>query len=227
MTLPKAERKRNLLLNFSPWILATACTLLLVLLVLFAVSNYQREKELVVEALAQKGLTLMRFINSSVRESIRDNLRSGKQWDRWEDHMHVAMQQAVEQPGVEFILLMDSSGAVLAGAGTNLPHNMIGPENHVFVSALNIDDSSRFITRIIKNAHGDKRKFQIASWYLPPNMGGGMHRPSDRSAWRGQMMHKFNQHPQFAMVQKEMALLIKLRHIYIVQLDFEHFNSPL
>ena len=227
-TLPKAERKGNLLLNFSPWILATACTLLLVLLVIFAVSNYQREKDLVVEALAQKGLTLMRFINSSARESIRDNLRSGNQWNRWEDHIQVAMQQAVEQPGVEFVLLMDSAGAVLSGAGTNLPNNMTEPENLNFAGALNASDSGRFVTRIIKNTQGDKRKFQIASWYLPPNMGGGgMHRPSRMGTRRGQMMHRFNQHPQFALAQQEMARLLDLRPIYIVQLDFEQFNSPL
>lgn len=227
-TLQKAERKGNLLLYFSPWILATACTLLLVLLVIFAVSNYQREKDLVVEALAQKGLTLMRFINSSARESIRDNLRSGIRWNHWEDHIQLAMQQAVEQPGVEFVLLMDSGGSVLSGAGTNLPDNTMRPEYLNFVDTLSINDPGRFVTRIIKNSQGDKRKFQIASWYLPPKMGGGgMHRPSDRVSRRGQMMHRFNQHPQFAVAQEEMARLLELRPIYIVQLDFEQFNSPL
>ncbi len=122
-TLQHPERTRNRLLNFSPWILATACTLLLVLLSIFAVNNYQREKELVMEALTQKGLTLMRFINSSVRESIRDNLRSTEQWNPWEDQMLTAMQQAVEQPGVEFVVLVDSAGNVLASAGTALPNN--------------------------------------------------------------------------------------------------------
>lgn len=227
-TLQKAERKGNLLLSFSPWILATACTLLLVLLAIFAVSNYQREKDLVVEALAQKGLTLMRFINSSARESIRENLRSGSQWNRWEDHIKLAMQQAVEQPGVEFVLLMDSGGTILSGAGTNLPNSRIHPEYLDFVGSLNISDSGRFITRIIKNSQEDKRKFQIASWYLPPNIGGGgMHRPSGRGSRRDQMMHRFNQHPQFAMAQEEIVRLLELRPIYIVQLDFEQFNSPL
>ena len=228
--LKKVERKGQYLLNFSPWILATACTLLLVLLTIFAVSNYQREKQLVVEALAQKGLTLMRFINSSVRESVRDNLRSGMDWDRWEDHMQVAMQQAVEQPGVEFVLLIDSAGAVLSGVGTNLSDSRIDSEN-LIIDALKNSDAGRFVTRIIKNSEGDERKFQIASWYLPPNMavgvGKGGHGSSGRGSRRGQMMHRFDQHPQFAMVQKEMARLHELKPIYIVQLDFEQFNTPL
>jgi two-component system sensor histidine kinase HydH len=58
-------------------------------------------------------------------------------------------------------------------------------------------------------------------------MGGGMHGPSARGTRRGQMMHRFNQHPQFAMAQKEMTRLLKLRPVYVVQLDFEQFNYPL
>ncbi len=40
-------------------------------------------------------------------------------------------------------------------------------------------------------------------------------------------MRRFTQHPQFTIVQQEMARLSELRPIYIVQLDFEQFNSPL
>jgi two-component system sensor histidine kinase HydH len=229
MKLLKAERKTHLLLNLSPWILAAACTLLLTLLAIFAVSNYQREKELIVEALSQKGLTLMRFINSSVRESIRDNLRTTQEWNHWEDHMQAAMQQAIEQPGVEFVLLIDSAGTVLSGAGTNVPDNMIDSESTAFVGVLSASDSGRFVTRIIKDAQGNKRKFQIASWYLPPTMREGMmHGPPGSGAGRGQMMmRRFSQHPQFTMVQEEMDRLLELRPIYVVQLDFEKFNSPL
>lgn len=230
-TLQKTERKGNLLLNFSPWILATACTFLLVLLAIFAVSNYQREKDLIVEALAQKGLTLMRFINSSVRESIRDNLRSGEQWNHWQDHMQAAMQQAVEQPGVEFVLLIDSIGTILSGAGTDLPESMNDSGNLYFIDTLGSNDngpgSGRFVTRLIKNEQMDKRKFQIAAWYLPPNMGGGMHGPPDRGQRRELMMRRFNQHPQFSAVQEEMERLLVLKPIYIIQLDFEQFNTPL
>jgi len=229
MTIPlKAERKGNLLLSFSPWILAIACTLLLVLLTIFGVSNYQREKDLVVEALAQKGLTLMRFINSSVRISIRNNLRSGQKWQHWQEPMQEAMQQAVEQPGVEFVLLVDSGGKILASAGTDLPDGAIDSSSLAFVSSLQDDDAGRFVTRIRKSGQGDKRKFQIASWYLPPNIGGRLHPPFDGGpAGRGPMLRRFNQHPQFAVIQREMNELIDSRPIYIVQLDYEQFNTPL
>ena len=85
MTLPpKREKNSNLLLSFSPWMLAVACTLLVLLQVIFTVNNYRREKELMGEALVQKGLTLMRFVSSSARETMRDNLRSGETMLGWE-----------------------------------------------------------------------------------------------------------------------------------------------
>jgi two-component system sensor histidine kinase HydH len=227
-TLQHPERPGNLLLNFSPWILAAACTLLLALLSIFAVNNYLREKELVMEALTQKGLTLMRFINSSVRESIWNNLRSTEQLHPWEDQMLTAMQQAVEQPGVEFVVLLDTAGNVLAGAGTALPVNKLDAVTSAFVERLSDNGADRFITRIIDNNQADNKKFQIASWYLPPDMamGGRMHGPS-RGQRGDRMMRRFAQHPQFTIVQKEMARLRELRPVYIVQLDFEQFSSPL
>lgn len=223
----KAENKGNLLFNFSPWILATACSLLLILLTIFAVSNYQREKELIVEAIVQKGLTLMRFINSSVRESIRDNLRTSRQWDNWQDHMQAAMEQAVEQPGVEFVVLIDAAGTVLSGAGKNLPENTVDADSLAFAGVLRGDNAGRFVTRIIKDADGDKKKFQIASWYMPPSMRDALHDPGGPPR-RGQMMMRgLSHHPQFGLVQEEMDRLLEMRPIYIVQLDFEQFNSPL
>ncbi len=146
--------------------------------------------------------------------------------------MQAAMQQAAEQPGVEFVLLVDSAGNILSEAGTNPPKDRIGPGSIPFIDILKAGGSGRYVTRIIKNGEGYKRKFQIASWYLPPTMGDGMHGPPPDDGGgggprRGQMMRMFRQHPQFRMVQEEMERLFDLKPIYIVQLDFEQFNSPL
>ncbi len=228
MTIPpKVNKKSHLLLSFSPWLLAVACSLLLILLSLFAMTNYQREKELIVDALAQKGLTLMRFISSSVRESIRDNLRSSQLWNSWQEPMQAAMQQAAEQPGVEYVVLLDSAGAILAGAGAKMPEARINADEMQFVATLGKSRSDRFVTRIVASGPEDAKKFQLAAWYLPPNMGGGMHGPPNRGARREQMMRRFGEHPQFAAFQAEMERLQQLKPVYIIQLDYEQFSSPL
>ncbi len=224
--LAKVKQKSHLLLGFSPWFLAIACTLLLLLLSLFAVTSYQREKELIVDALAQKGLTLMRFINSSVRESIRDNLRSSQQWSSWQEPMQAAMQQAVEQPGVEYVVLLDAAGAILAGAGDKMPQITISANEMEFVATLGSNGSDRFITRIVAGDPGGAKKFQLAAW-LPPIMGGGMHGPGGRGGRGEPMMQRFSRHPQFAVFQTEMERLLRLKPVYIIQLDYAQFSSPL
>jgi two-component system, NtrC family, sensor histidine kinase HydH len=230
MTLStKNNISRNLLLSFSPWMLAIACTLLLLLLALFTISNYQREKELMGEALVQKGLTLMRFINSAARESMRDNLRTSENKIRWEDLVALAMEQAVEQPGVESVLLVDQEGTVVSGVGLNSAASTIDPATLSFTKTLKTGSPNPFASRIIEETQAGetKQRFQIVAWHLPPNMPGYPPDFQDRGPGRGQMMRKFSQHPQFAVMQEELKRLHDKQLMYVVQLDYEQFNSSL
>ncbi len=208
--------------------LAVACSLLLLLLALFAVSNYQREKELMGEALVQKGLTLMRFINSSAREAMRDNLRSSDPLIHWEDQVRAAMEQAVEQPGVESVQLIDQEGAIVSAAGLNAGNSAIDQATLAFTKSLKSGGPHPFVSRIITEKQGDKsnQRFQIAAWHVPPNT---PDHPEflDRGPGRGQMMRRFANNPHFAVMQEEMKRLLDKQLIYVVQLDFEQFNSSL
>ncbi len=74
------QNLRIKLLSFSPWILGSACILLLLVIAFFAVSNYEREKRLIGQGLEHKGLTLVRFINSSVSGSVRSMIMNSSSW---------------------------------------------------------------------------------------------------------------------------------------------------
>ncbi len=226
---PTNLKGSNLLLSFSPWMLAIACTLLLSSLAFFTVSNYQREKELMQEALVQKGLTLMRFINSSARESMRDNLRSAETLIPWEDQLRVAMEQAVEQPGVESVHLIDQEGAIVSAAGLNANSGTMDPGTLALTRSLKTESPNPFVFRIIKNNQGStsSQTFQIAAWHMPPNVSGYGRDFFERSAGKGQMMRRFSNNPQYAAMQEEMRRLLDKQLIYVVQLDFHHFNSLL
>ncbi len=228
MTLQvKKHQLSNRLLSFSPWMLAVACALLLILLALFTVSNYQREKELMADALVQKGLTLMRFINSSARESMRDNLRSSETLIRWEDQVYTAMEQAVEQPGVESVHLIDQEGAIVSGAGLN-SNNTIDTSTLAFAKSLKVGNQKPYIARSIEDKQGGKtsQRFQIAAWQMQPDRPG---HPEllERGPGRGQMMRRFANQPHFAALQEEMKRMLDKHLIYVVQLDYEQFNSSL
>ena len=96
----KTTFNRERLLNASPWILATACLLLVSLLIFFGVSNFRREQQLFQNALIDRSLTLTRFISSASRETIREHYRFSEKLEPWENYMQAAISQAVEQPGV-------------------------------------------------------------------------------------------------------------------------------
>ncbi len=226
MKFPQKSDRSGLLLGFSPWILAIACFLLLILLTMFGISNYQREKNLIVEGLGQKGLTLLRFMNSSVRGSIRDNLQLSQEPFRWEDHIQKAMEQAVEQHGIESILLVDSTGKILAGVGQNENEKEVDPETLGFALGLEKNGSRQFVFRMIEEK-GKSGKIQIAAWYHPPDAHGRFPEYFKGGGFSGRRMMRFGRHPQFKKVQDSIRDLLHSRPMYIVELDFQQFNSPL
>ncbi len=226
MKFPQKINRLGRLLDFSPWILAIACFLLLLLLTMFGISNYQREKDLIVDGLGQKGLTLLRFMNSSVRGSIRDNLQFSQEPFRWEDHIQKAMEQAVEQHGIESILLVDSTGKILVGAGQKGTEKKVDPETLRFALGLEKSDPRQFVFRMIEK-EGEREKIQIAAWYLPPDAHGRFPEYFKGRGFSGRRMMRFGHHPQFKKVQDSIRDLLSSRPMYIVELDFQQFNSPL
>jgi two-component system sensor histidine kinase HydH len=227
MTDPLTNKKNsNLLLSFSPWMLATACFLLLLLLVVFTVSNYRREKELMGEALVQKGLTLIRFIHSSARESMRDNLRASDTLIGWEDLVQAAMDQAAEQPGVESVQLIDQEGTIVAATGVAADKRAVSPELLSFTKTLKSGGRFPFVSRITESNQGGEsgKSFQIAAWHLPPHMSGRPDHP-DRAWGRGQMSRRFGGNFEGPALQEEMRRILNKQMVCIVQLDFEQFSS--
>lgn len=99
----------------SPWLLAAATGLLVLIVVTFAVSNMQREKRLMTNAMLQKAATLMRVIQSGARASYLSDLRRGI-WnlDPWYDHVQRVIDHLTDDPDLSFLAVVDHQGEVLA-----------------------------------------------------------------------------------------------------------------
>lgn len=223
-----ASRTGSRYLAFSPWILAMAGLLLLLLLGLFGISNYQREKELLGRSMEQRGLTLMRFINSSTREAIRKHLRAGEAIPSWEEMVREAMEQAAEQPGVLSVLLVDERGAILASSGEVTSSRVVAPPTLEMLQRLSRTDAQAPVSRVVDKAETGVAgyRFQVGAWQLPPNLpdhfvdGGGMGR-------RMQMMRRHSDRQEFSAWQEEIKRLRERPLIYLIELDFQHFSSSL
>jgi len=223
-----ARRTASIYLAFSPWILAVACVLLILLLGLFGISNYQREKELLGRSMEQRGLTLMRFINSSTREAIRNHLRAGEALPSWEVTVREAMEQAAEQPGVVSVLLVDEGGAIIAATGEQTAIRVVAAPTLEMLRRLSRADAQAPVSRVVgkDETGGAGYRYQVGAWQLAPNFperfqeGGGMGR-------RMPLMRRHGERQEFSAWQEEMKRLRERPLIYVVELDFQHFSGSL
>ena len=105
----------------SPWLLAAATGLLVLIVVTFALSNIQREKRLMTNALLQKADTLMRVIHSGARASYIADLRRGN-WniEPWYEHVQRVIDHLTDDPDIRFLALVDSKGRIIAHSNREL-----------------------------------------------------------------------------------------------------------
>lgn len=218
----KSNREHNTLLSFSPWILGAACLLLLLVLAIFAVSNYKRERVLIIGTLEQKGLTLIRFINSSVRETIRDKLRSQEKWQSWDDHMKMVLEMAVEQPGVERILVTDAEGKILLRASREPGEDsaiILQKGELQLVQKLSRKNMQGWSSRLLHDEVRERDIFLVAAYHQPPFF--------QRMGRHRGMNKRFMHHPHFQKFREEMQHLKELKPVFLVQLDSTQFDTPL
>ncbi len=99
----------------SPWLLAAATALLVLIVVTFTLSNIQREKKLMTGAMLQKGGTLMRVIGSGARSAYLADLRRGD-WNTgtWEEYVQRIISHLSGDPEVRFMLVVDEKKKIIA-----------------------------------------------------------------------------------------------------------------
>lgn len=160
--------RKQKLAKVSPWIFAAACTLLTLIIGVFAVNNYQREKELMSEALLQQGITIVRFVMSSSRASLRGNSRNihVAMW-QWTDHVQQAIDNTIDHPGMRFLGLIGPEGHLLASTESDRNGTMIDDSTFKFIQSLDENNSTNGSYRIEKRIGGKEAVFQVATLYFP------------------------------------------------------------
>jgi two-component system, NtrC family, sensor histidine kinase HydH len=223
--------RKQLLARVSPWVLAAACGLLSLIIGVFAVNNYQRDKALMTDILLEKGATLIRFVASSSRNSIFSGLRGGQDIDTlWPGNVQQVLEHASGHPGVKYLALVDSDGVIIANSVPEERNRLVSEETRSFI--LDLDDRSlqsrTFSFRISKDEK--QPVFQIAALSPPfgkrflDQLGTFIHPKTSRgeriSGWR---LHK-GKNPKWKEAIEE---LNKKRFVILVELDMEQFNQRL
>lgn len=107
--------KRPAYIFSSPWLLAAAGGLLIMIVVTFAFHNLRLEERLMTNAMLQKASTLTRVLHSGARASFINDLRKDY-WNNesWSVHMQRVIDHLAEDPDLVFFMVVDQDGKIIA-----------------------------------------------------------------------------------------------------------------
>ncbi|TKB23733.1 PAS domain-containing sensor histidine kinase [Desulfopila sp. IMCC35006] len=101
------NRLKALIGNVSPWIVIGMSLILVVVVLVLAVMNYNREKRYMEQVLSEKGGALINAIEAGARTGMMG--RMGEK-----SNLQVLLHETAAQPDILYIAIVDSSGRVLA-----------------------------------------------------------------------------------------------------------------
>lgn len=214
----------------SPMVLAAACALLTLIIGVFAINNYRREKILMTNVLLERGATLIRFVTSGARASFLDGIRRGITPSQWSEHTQDILERAAEHPGVHFLALIDHSGKILASSRADEINTHVDPETLAFLNTINQEflDLGKFRYRV--GGRNQPTAFQVAALFVPigkrqfeqltPPFRGIFPRPEGI----GQMMAR-RHHLLTPEWTDELERISEQRYVILVELDLEQLNK--
>lgn len=226
--------KKQHLASVSPWVLAAACGLLTLIIAVFALNNYRRDKALMTDMLLEKGATLIRFVASSSRNSIFAGLRVGQPLDSlWPANVQQVMEQASGHPGVKSLTLVDEDGMIVANSFPDARNSKISEKTKLFIGALDGDSLNTNTFRFrIANDHTPPG-FQIAA-LMPPV---GKRFFEQFTAQRSNTLNSFGKSLLFGggvmrgymtpLWKADLEALSKKRFVILLELDMAQFNQRL
>lgn len=217
--------KKQQLAEVSPWLFAAACALLALIIGAFAINNYRHEKKLMTEALLQKGITIVRFVISNSRATLRSDLRDIHiaMW-RWTDHVQKAIDYTAGQPGVTFLGLLDSEGIILASSNRDDIGTRAGPSTLNFVESLEEEPNIDGKFRIAKDISGSSDVFQVAAIFSPFGFRLYSLTPGGQRFDKNLLERFLHRHPEYQKWREQLKNLSKKKFTILVELDLTQFN---
>lgn len=213
--------KKQRLIEVSPLILGIACILLTVIIAVFAINNYTREKQLMIMALVQKGDTITRFIASSTKStSLRSLREDGIDTLDLAEHLQDAIDHASDQSGTNYIYAINKDGVVVASSKLESIGKHLSEKLEDF--AFNSNDSKELYQ--ISTRDGDNVEvFHSYRKVKPFNI--DLKRLMNISHNRRGMHRERSELPQQENLQQQLVQLSKENYVLLIELDLEQMNN--
>ena len=162
------RKKSDRILLASPWLLATASLLLALIIVIFAVNNFQREKKLMNMALVQEGRTVLNLVSSSSRAALRNLLREAVfSSEIWIKSVQEIIENGSEHQGIISLSLVDRKGLIVAHNQASMVGKQVDESTIDFLYRIGETPEQVYNSRTLPKASGESQRFQIASLFNP------------------------------------------------------------
>ena len=207
----------------SPVLLATATLLLVFIIGVFAVNNYQREKKLMHRGLMQEGRAILNLTSSSSRAAMRSLvMRADFNRQHWLDALQEVVQDGAEHQRIRSLLLVDANGVIIAHNRTELVGTPLDRETRLFLEQ-DIKPPRSHNGRVVTSADST-RLFQVAATFSP--MGGrneSVNQPHE--GWRGRMMRRMHESRAGGETALKSNDLLRQSYFLVAELDMTEFTS--
>lgn len=152
--------------SVSPWLLAAATALLVLIVVTFTLNNIRREQQLMTEAMLEKADTLIRILHSGSRSAYFSDLQRGV-WktEAWQSYVQRIIDHLAEAPDVAFLAVVDDVSTVAAHNNREKIGQKLGfvlPKNMPFAQ----DEKGSYGYRVTKNPEYG-RVFEVVRLFYP------------------------------------------------------------
>lgn len=154
----------------SPLIFFAACGLLAVIIAVFAVNNYQREKKLVELGLRQEASAILNLVATGSRSAMRRGVMRGEfGTDDWIGTISQNIENSLEHPGLIALYLVDPNGVVRTHSDENQVGTGIEGQALSLLRQLK-NENQRRVSGFVKPADKDEAIFMMAMRYFPAGM---------------------------------------------------------
>jgi len=145
MTL-NTKRNNGRKISASPWIILGSVLILLITVVVLAVQNYNREKQLMSQILSEKGTALIKAVEAGARTGMM-----GMMWGA--QQVQTLLEETAQLPDVLYLTIINKEGVVLASSDKKIintqlsynpdlsKHELSGKANWKIVETSNHQDS--------------------------------------------------------------------------------------
>lgn len=154
----------------SPLIFFAACGLLAIIIAVFAVNNYRREKKLNELVLKQEATAILNLVAAGSRSAMRRGfMRGDLDGDNWIESISQSIENSSEHPGLLALYLVDSKGVIRTHSDTGQVGRRVDDQTGQLLGRQKQDKQHK-ISAIVSRPGEEDPVFLMAMSFLPAGL---------------------------------------------------------